>query len=82
MTIDLYCCTCGTLAKCVVDETMHLVPARAFAICEGPFAFCPPPDEGAFSIPDDTDFEQEEDETDNPYTFDDVRFDPISQYPN
>lgn len=57
--MDLYCCSCGKVAKCVVDDHMHLIPERAYAICEGPFASCPPPDTGAFSIPEDDDFEQE-----------------------
>ncbi len=52
---ERYCITCGKWARCVVNDHMHMVPERAFAICEGPFAFCPPPDEGAFPIPEEDD---------------------------
>ncbi len=75
MLPDLYCCSCGKQVRCVVNDHMHLVPERAFAVCEGPFAFCPPPDEGAFSIPDEPD-EVEEDETEYDF-YSAHRFDPI-----
>ncbi len=71
MEAELYCCTCGKMARCMVNDHMHLVPERAFAVCDGPFAFCPPPDEGAISFLD-----EEAEDQDNPFTYDDVRFDP------
>lgn len=71
MEAELYCCTCGKMARCMVNDHMHLVPERAFAICTGPFAFCPPPDEGASS------FSEEEDDTEYDFYFE-HRFDEHS----
>lgn len=67
---DIYCITCGRIARCVVNEHFHLVPARAYAICKGPFAYCPPPDdEGAFSFPE----QEEADDPDN-YIFESFHY--------
>ncbi len=66
--MELYCCTCGKMAKCVVNDHMHLIPERAYADCAGPFAFCPPPDDGAFIFPDVYEEDEPEDNTfDNPF---------------
>lgn len=54
MQSPVYCVTCGKMVGCVVNDRIHLIPSHAFAICEGPFASCPPPDDGAFLIPEDT----------------------------
>ncbi len=69
--MDLYCVTCGKLARCVVNDHMHLIPERAFAVCEGPLIVRPPVEAGPSLFS-----HEEAEHTDNPFTFDDFRFDP------
>lgn len=58
METNYYCVTCGKPATVVVNDHMHLLPARVFAICYGPLLPCPPLEERAFLFPKEADLKE------------------------